>query len=170
LRESFGLSVSWLARNAKIAEADILAWEKGGRRPPKAAEKMLTEISDSMNQFEQVLLNIQKMTGNNKKEVLTVVLPHFTCSEDLWKYIPEFDPLPLTTYNIMLERANKRLASQGAKMKTVYMLPEQYKLWRNENNVDDDISARARWIALQISESNEDDLKDIRYVIAVPQF
>jgi hypothetical protein len=55
-------------------------------------------------------------------------------------------------------------------MKTVYMLPEQYRLWRNENNVDDDISARARWIALQVSESNEDDLKDSSYVIAVPQF
>jgi DNA-binding XRE family transcriptional regulator len=115
LRESFGLSVSWLARNAKIAEAAILAWEKGGRIPPNAAEKMLTEISNSMEQFEQELFFILKMTENIKKKVLTVVLPRFTCSEDLWKYIPEFDPLPLATYNILLECANKRLLLKGQK-------------------------------------------------------
>jgi hypothetical protein len=167
LRESLGLSVFWLAHNARIKEADILMWEKGDRKVPKPAIKLLTQISDIIDEAEQKLFDIYIKPDNVSNKSRTVVLLRYICDEDLWTYQSDFAPLPVTTHNILLERINKRLASFGTKMITVYMLRDQYEHWRNKNNLDDDAAARAAWIVIQITDSDEDDLIEGNIIIAV---
>jgi hypothetical protein len=109
-----------------------------------------------MDEFAQQLTAIYINHPNINNKPQTIVLLRYICDEDLWTYQSEFAPLPVVTHNILLDRIKGKLTTHGINMITVYMLPDQYELWRNENNVDnDDAAARAAWMAVQVTDDDE---------------
>jgi hypothetical protein len=167
LREFLGLPISWLAHNTRVEEADIFAWEGGKRKIPNSAVELLTNISGILDEFEQNITNIYTHSNNVSNKPRTVVLLQYTCNEDLWRYQADFAPLPISTYNILLERVRNNLSRYGITMVTVFMLTDQYAIWLEKNQLSDDAAARGTWIAVQVSESDDNEIIEGDIVIAV---
>jgi hypothetical protein len=167
LRESLGLSPFWLAHNVRMEEADLHAWENGELLIPDDAVELLTSISGILAEIEKCVINLYTQSKIAKKKLRTVALLQYICCEDLWKYQPELAPLPITTHNILLDRIKQKLATYNIRMITVYMIPEQYEVWRNENNWADDAASRAAWAGIQVMESEDEDILEGDIEIAV---
>jgi hypothetical protein len=76
-----------------------------------------------------------------------VALVRYRADADLWRFRPDFRPLPVSCHAALLGRLRGALAEIGVLSRIVYMDPAQYEIWLDCRS--DTEAMRAAWAALQ---------------------
>ncbi|MGB0893639.1 MAG: DUF4447 family protein [Parashewanella sp.] len=152
LRQSLGLSAEQVATLTKHSLEQVEQWEAGDIEVPALVEKKLLELDDTIEM--QVLNTCDGIEGlfktEPKRRLAFVVYP----SQAIYtQYNPEFlSSLPLTElYNTSAWRIKKecKLVLE-VDVSLVPLNVEDYKAYREQNNLSESRESRAKWAATQL--------------------
>jgi hypothetical protein len=147
LRESLGLPLTWIAEVTDVNVETAFAWETGKRPVPKKVLHILKTIEA---RFEAVIRIAVEQYETTRSAMVAYL--RYSNDADLWKYMPEFKPLPVSCHAALADRVTRALTDAGAKAYAVYMLADQYEAWRSENKLPDTGETRSIWAAVQMSD------------------
>jgi transcriptional regulator with XRE-family HTH domain len=147
LREAVGLSVPDLASLTKVQERTVRYWESGRNSVPDDVAETVLKIDEMLDAIVENSLATVRDLIKNAGEPEEVVLLRYRENADLWRFLPEFKPLPATTHAAMLARLRGELADMYVPSRIVYMRVDEYLTWLGSR--DDNMSERSAWAALQ---------------------
>jgi DNA-binding transcriptional regulator YiaG len=147
LRESLGLPLLWIAVVTDVYAHTVSAWETGKEPAPKKILRILEMLQDCFNALTRLAVE-----QYSEAPVETVAYLCYYNDADLWKYVPEFIPLPASCHRALIQRIVAVLTEAGAKAYAVYMLPIRYEAWRVENGLSDSNETRTMWALKSASE------------------
>lgn len=148
LIESLGLSTEWLAKHAGLSINEIQQIESGDRKAPQTVIDLLNQIDDNIN---NVIAQVVEQIG--EEERLTGALPEqldlvrYNNDADLWRYQPEFKPLPATCHAALINRLMDKIKPLGVPIHLVWLRPDEYETWLNGR--EDSQKMRAMWASEQ---------------------
>jgi len=120
LREAVGLSVSNVAKIAKVGERTVRYWESGRNQPPEDISQRLIEIDNQLEQgVKYTLAFVDEMLAKHGS-IDEFNLLRYTDEKQLWKKHPEFKKLPVTTHAAYLARVKRALEDKGAVVNLTY--------------------------------------------------
>lgn len=147
LRESLGLPLQWVADQAGVRLRTAQYWESGRSSIPDDVAQQLRDIDERLwGIVDQLAKQVQEMVDEaGAPEQIDLV--RYRHDDDLWKFQPDFKPLPATCHGMLLSRAQRAVAPLRVPVRIVYMQPEAYMLWLDGRQDGPDL--RARWAAEQ---------------------
>ena len=148
IRESLGLPLQWVATQARVQLRTAQYWEAGRNAVPEDVAEMLRGIDA---QLWGIIDQMVRQVGAMIKEAGTpqqVDLVRYRNDADLWRYQPDFRPLPATCHGMLLSRAQRALEPLKVPIRIVYMQPEAYGRWLDGRA--DSSELRAQWASEQV--------------------
>ena len=100
LRESLGLPVSWVARQAGVSKRTVEYWEAGRSAVPDDVASILESVDSLAEQ------SIGQLANSNH-------LLRYRSNDALWSALPEWRGMPTTAHAAMLGRARRAMAANG---------------------------------------------------------
>lgn len=116
IRENLGLTVKWLAENAKVSHRTATYWEAGKGKVPDDVAGLLEKISGT----------VQKAAGETVRQANGLCAPdgitlfRYRTDDDLHKYRDDFKGLPTTCHAASLGIALRELRRMGIKCHVAY--------------------------------------------------
>jgi hypothetical protein len=153
IREALGLSMVWVAFVEDVHAEEVFAWETGRKPVPDKLLLMLETLEDRFVALTSLAIE-QYMAEPSE----VVAYLRYYNDTDLWRYMPEFRPLPASCHRALIQRIVTALTETGAKAYAVYMLPIRYEAWRVENGLPDCDETRSIWalkLASELPEAEE---------------
>lgn len=148
LRESLGLSVEWVAEQAGMSANSIKNIESGEKAAPQVVIDLLKQIDgmidSSVNQATEQIAEAERLTGALPEQLDLV---RYNNDADLWRYQPEFKPLPATCHAALINRLMDKIKPLGVPIHLVWLRPEEYETWLNGR--EDNSEMRAMWASEQ---------------------
>jgi hypothetical protein len=142
-RETLGLTLHHVAVLTQSSLRTASYWESRDSKVPQKAKEVVEAIEISINKAVEnmvsIVLNENKLSENKQ----TITLLRYLKDEDLWQFIPDMYPLPVTTHSVMLAKAKQALSEKGFEIQIKYMRPGIYNVWlagRQDNG-----ELRAAW-------------------------
>ncbi|MDR2892266.1 MAG: hypothetical protein LBV80_04175 [Deltaproteobacteria bacterium] len=126
LRENLGLTSEWLVKRTGVTQCALACWEADKAAVPDYVAELLLSIDALFDATRRALLQTFEQSASDE-----IVLMRYKTDQELWHFQPEFleARLSATSYGALLFRTAKALEYRGAKVKMVYMQPEDYLLW-----------------------------------------
>lgn len=148
LRESLGLSVEWVAEQTGLSINEIQQIESGAKKAPQSVMNFLKQIDDvinqSVNQAAEQIAEAERLTGALPEQLDLV---RYNNDADLWRYQPEFKPLPATCHAALINRLINKIKPLGIPIHLVWLRPEEYETWLDGR--PDSSEMRAMWASEQ---------------------
>lgn len=143
IRENLGLTVQWLAENAKVSHRSATYWEAGkGKVPDDVAallESVAAKIQTAADEAIKQVNNIAIAQGLPDE----IVLLRYKTDADLHKYRPDFIGLPVTCHAALLGIISRELRLMGIKASIAYFDEAAYLAWLSGRA--DNEGERAAW-------------------------
>ena len=144
IRESLGLPLQWVADQAKVQLRSAQYWESGQRSVPDDVAKMLLGLDEQFWQLvADYMAQVKEIVEENGALPEEVVLIRYKTDADLWKFHPEFRPIPANAHAALISRTRRGLWELGVPSIIEYMEPAEYKAWLNGR--EDDEEMRSEW-------------------------
>ena len=144
LRESLGLSIEWVAEQTGMSANSIKNIESGAKKAPQSIMNFLKQIDDvinqSVNQAAEQITEAERLTGALPEQLDLV---RYNNDADLWRYQPEFKPLPATCHAALINRLMDKIKPLGVPIHLVWLRPDEYETWLNGR--EDSQKMRAMW-------------------------
>ncbi len=155
LRESLGLTAQWFANQFGLDPRSVYYWENGRNKISSDSIELLNSIdkkvTDMVNSFiGQIKLGIDK--HNYKPEEITLI--RYKNDEELWRFEPDFKPLPVSCHAMMLSRLMAELNELEITVHIIFMDVAEYEKWLDQNK--DSVELRTHWAELK-SESYKEE-------------
>ena len=148
LRESLGLSIEWVAEQTGMSANSIKNIESGAKKAPQSIMNFLKQIDDvinqSVNQAAEQITEAERLTGDLPERLDLV---RYNNDFDLWRYQPEFKPLPATCHAALINRLMDKIKPLGIPIHLVWLRPDEYETWLNGR--EDNSEMRAMWASEQ---------------------
>ena len=113
-REALGLTVGWLAAEARVGERTVRYWESGRNEVPEDVAELILSIEGVAR---ELVTNALETVGEISKQEggapQAVDLRRYATDADLWRAHPKFKPLPATWHAAALARIASGLEARG---------------------------------------------------------
>lgn len=148
IRESLGLPVQWVADQAGVRLRTAQYWEQGRNAVPEDVAQMLRGIDAQLWQLvAQAVDQIKSAADEAGGLPGQIDLIRYRTDADLWRYMPDFSPLPATAHGMLLSRLMRELEPLKTAIRITYMQPDVYDSWLDGR--PDSSAMRAQWASLQ---------------------
>ncbi len=118
LRESLGLSQSWLQRQAGVNQIrTVQHWESGRNNVPEDVAQLMLSTQAKL---EHIVAQTIKFVKSQKAKPQIIDLVRYRTDEELWEAHPDFHPLPATFHAAMLQRTVDELRQLGVEAEITY--------------------------------------------------
>ena len=147
LRGALGLNIQNLADIRQVRRRTVEYWESGKNKVPVDVAVFLNDLDIRLERaavewFTQVFSD----PPENKK----ILLLRYREDADLWRFQPDFKPLPVTTHAVLLYRLRSKLEKQGIETAIHYLDVADYLQWLVGQGQEDSSAQRATWAALAL--------------------
>lgn len=148
IREAVGLSVPDLAALAGVQERSVRYWESGRNAVPEEVAALVQSLDDRLQAMAcHAVEVVRSLIAQHGAAPESITLLRYRENADLWHYMPDFKPLPVTTHGALLARCRAALADLHVGTRIVYMDPQAYALWLDGRA--DGQALRSEWAGLQ---------------------
>lgn len=148
LRESLGLPLQWVADQAHVRLRTAQYWEQGRNPVPGDVAQMMRRVDAHLwDIVAQAVAQVKAAADEAGSLPGQIDLVRYRTDADLWRYQPDFAPLPATCHGMMLSRVIHALEPLHVAIRIVYMQPETYESWLDDRA--DSAEMRAQWAAEQ---------------------
>lgn len=145
LRESLGLTLKWVADQAGVKLRTAQYWEQGENQVPADVAEMLKNVNNQLWAMVEQTSETIKEAIKEHGSPAQIDLVRYRTDADLWRFQPEFSPLPATCHGMLLSRIMREI--DFLPVRIIYMQPENYEAWLNGRK--DSSELRARWASEQ---------------------
>ena len=146
IRESLGLPLQWVADQAQVELHTAQRWETERNAIPQDVATMLLGLDEQFWQLVADYLNqVKEIAEDEDEDALPdeIVLIRYKTDADLWKFHPDFKPIPANAHAVLLARTRRALWEIGMPSIIEYMEPEEYHAWLD--GLEDDETMRCEW-------------------------
>lgn len=144
IRESLGLPLQWVADQARVKLRTAQYWEQGRFAVPDDVAQMLIGLDDQLWQLVARYLEQVKAVADDQDALPEeIVLLRYRTDNDLWKFYPDFRPIPASTHATLISRLRRRLWEIGVPSIIEYMEPAEYRAWLGARADSEDL--RSQW-------------------------
>lgn len=144
IRESLGLPLQWVADQAGVQLRSAQYWESGQRSVPEDVADMVRRIDRAIwHRVAEAVGQISAAADEVGNLPEQIDLLRYRTDADLWRYQPDFAPLPATCHGMMLARFAREIQPLGVTVSIVYMQPDRYEVWLAGRA--DSAALRAAW-------------------------
>lgn len=144
IRESLGLTLQWLADQAQVKMRTAQYWESGRSAVPDDVAQMLIGLDEQFWQLiADYLEQVKEIADENGSLPEEIVLLRYRTDADLWKFHPDFQPIPASAHAALLSRMRRKLWEIGVPSIIEYMEPAEYLAWLDGR--EDSEELRSEW-------------------------
>lgn len=147
MREAVGLTVPELAALADVQERTVRYWESGRNQVPEDVTDLVSRIDAMLNSLVAQTVDLVRSKIKAHGKPIGITLLRYRENADLWRFRPDFKPLPTTTHGALLARTRAALADLHVETRIVYMESSAYSTWLDGK--PDTESTRSIWAAQQ---------------------
>lgn len=116
-RESLGLSVDWLAKQAGVAARTIRHWESRPEEPPEDVAALIEGVeAQSVGMVVRAIATYNELAEGFEG----VDLRRFRTDQDLWARHPETSGLPASWHASVLARIRRELIARGIECRIIF--------------------------------------------------
>ena len=113
-REALGLTVGWLAAEARVGERTVRYWESARNQVPEDVAALILRVEAQTRQLvENALVTVGEVAQQEGSEPEAVDLRRYAADEEFWRAHPAFKPLPATWHGAALARIARALEARG---------------------------------------------------------
>lgn len=144
IRESLGLPLQWVADQARVKLRTAQYWEQGRNAVPQDVADMMNGLDEQFWQLvADYLTQVKEIADEDGALPEEVVLIRYRTDADLWKFHPDFRPIPAGAHAALLSRTRRALWEIGVPSIIEYMDPAEYWAWLGDR--EDDEAMRSEW-------------------------
>ncbi|OJY94409.1 MAG: hypothetical protein BGP25_05305 [Lysobacterales bacterium 63-13] len=113
-REALGLTVGWLAEQARVGERTVRYWESGRNAVPEDVADLIRRIEMKTRAMVTAALDsVGQILAEEGGSPESVDLRRYASDAELWSKHPAFRPLPATWHAVTLARIARELDARG---------------------------------------------------------
>lgn len=144
IRESLGLPLQWVATQAKVQLRTAQYWESGKTPVPDDVAQMMIGLDEQFWQLvADYLTQVKEIADESSSLPEEIVLLRYRTDADLWRFHPDFRPIPASAHAALLSRMRRKLWEIGVPSIIEYMEPAEYKEWLGKRKDNEEL--RSEW-------------------------
>ncbi|MDR2837770.1 MAG: DUF1870 family protein [Azonexus sp.] len=150
IRESLGLSVSWLAAAANVEERTVRYWEARLDGVPDDVRLVIEQLERlAAETAERGLAVIREQITANRSSAKPVLLLRYGNDDDLGRYQPDMAGLPATFHASILAKIRGALKKDDVEVVIRWFDASAYEAWRRTTHQTDSAALRAQFIGME---------------------
>jgi len=147
IREALGLSVPWFADFCKVRERTVRYWESGRNAVPADVEHAILTLENASTEMaDQLVGKVHALIDQYGPPKGPIPVERFDTDEDLARFQPNMEGLPVTFHAAAIARARWSLAGEKVEIFARMIDVDAYQAWLDETGQADSPQLRSRFL------------------------